>query len=283
MLMGSHRAPKKTLADWHYHSGYPAEPLSHIITGYHFPCRGNRCTRREAKTRCLLGLTVFSWLGEPCIDRDRGGTPAPINHWEHGNATAVHSTKEKEATDYKFLSLSVVLSPSLPLSRLVLQCYPLYLGFLLPKLANSIIWGKMFLEFPAKSIVSHPNDLCAPPLSLPCHYNHAASEQWLPGEGKGKWKAEVNGACLCGSVWENLFLCTGWIVRLCGRLCLFICFSKRKLMCESKDVRCDWFGWRKVQKRGSTDPLNPQRGKVKEMKTEDKVQTTLILFYVPTA
>lgn len=91
--------PYKTLADWHYHTSYLAEALSHIITGSHFPRWGNRCRGRGriVQAHCLLGLRAFSWLWEACIDRDRGGKPAPINHCERVNATALHSAKEQEA------------------------------------------------------------------------------------------------------------------------------------------------------------------------------------------
>lgn len=197
--MGSYRVQSKTLADWHYHTGYPTEPLSHIITGYHFPHRGNRCRgrKRKAQAHCLPGLRAFSWLWEACIDRDRGGTPAPINHCKCVNATAPHSTKEKEAKclqvpfSFSFCCFKPPLPPPPPHTHTYIHtfyccCSSPSIAFLPyslhPKAANRIISGGMFLEFPVNSVISHLNYLSVPPFFLLNDWHGAASGQWLPGE-----------------------------------------------------------------------------------------------------
>ena len=186
--MGSYRVQSQTLADWHYHTSYPTEPLSHIITGYHFPHQGNRCRgrKRKAQAHCLPGLRAFSWLWEACIDKDRGETPAPINHCKCVNATVPHSTKKRRPNVYKFLSLSVSVVLNYPSNTHTHLnphiSIPVFLYPLHPKAANRIISRGMFLEFPVNSVISHPNDLSVPPLSLLNHWHGFASVQWLPGE-----------------------------------------------------------------------------------------------------
>lgn len=116
-----------------------------------------------------------------------------INHCEHVNASVLHSAKEwkGQMVTSSFCCLFVLFKPCcLLIPKHTYMCSLLWLLFCLfflplcsPKKLNGIIWGRMFLEFPVNSTISHSNDPSLPPRSLSCHKQERCCRMMATLEG----------------------------------------------------------------------------------------------------